>query len=377
MARGIISTILGGVAGGLQGAEMQQRQRQERQDRLAEEERRRLEREADFAFRAAQFGATPSARLRTDEAAVAEQRLRDTPISRVMAQAPLFEEPSKAPVGRSAVEAALQARVPAPDFSAERRGIPQFTPMTEDEEYLQITSPGGQVFSMMTPEALERRRIAEEERVRGIGQEERQMTNREAHATLVRRYSESPNYDASIDYVGELEQQRNLEARRASRPPVAQQEALGPLDRLQNELLSFISKDPDIAPADLYTRAVMLARLLGVDENTARAMTTSLAGPPPPEDDDVVVPQARTAPLLEQLQTEQATQARREETRLAERQRLEDNLRQYEAALAQEQDPDNIERLRVARAQVLRRLNDFDYKKYPLTKEIIQLTGGY
>jgi hypothetical protein len=121
----------------------------------------------------------------------------------------------------------------------------------------------------------------------------------------------------------------------------------------------------------------MLARLLGVDENTARAMTTSLAGPPPPEDDDVVVPQARTAPLLEQLQTEQATQARREETRLAERQRLEDNLRQYEAALAQEQDPDNIERLRVARAQVLRRLNDFDYKKYPLTKEIIQLTGGY
>jgi hypothetical protein len=246
--------------------------------------------------------------------------------------------------------------------------------MTEDEEYLQITSPGGQVFSMMTPEALERRRIAEEERVRGIGQEERQMTNREAHATLVRRYSESPNYDASIDYVGELEQQRNLEARRTSRPPVAQQEALGPLDRLQNELLSFISKDPDIAPADLYTRAVMLARLLGVDENTARAMTTSLAGPPPPGGNGGDVPETRIAPTLVRMQTEQARETGRAESRLADQQELEDFLRQYEDALAQE--PENQD-LRVARAQVLRRLNDFDYKKYPLTKEIIQLTGGY
>ena len=161
MARGIISTILGGVAGGFEGLASDQKRKREQADREREREEERRRMEAQFAFQAALSGATPGARLRTDEAAVAEQRLRDTPISRVMDQAPLFEQPSESPVGRSAVEAALQARVPAPDFSAERRGIPQFTPMTEDEEYLQITSPGGQVFSMVTPEAAERRRKQE------------------------------------------------------------------------------------------------------------------------------------------------------------------------------------------------------------------------
>ena len=172
MARGIISTILGGVAGGLRGYASQQERRREEEaeERRREEERRRAE--AQFAFQAAMSGGTPGARLRTDEAAVAAQRLRNTPLSRVLDQAPLFEQPSEAPVGRSALEAALQTRMPAPSFSAERRNIPQVTPITEDEDYFQLSSPEGQVYSFVTPEARERRRLAEEERVRGIAAEE-------------------------------------------------------------------------------------------------------------------------------------------------------------------------------------------------------------
>jgi len=158
MARGIISTILGGVAGGFEGLAADQKRMRERADREREREEERRRMEAQFAFQAALSGATPGARLRTDEAAVAEQRLRDTPVSRVMDQAPLFEEPSEAPVGRSALDAALQARMPRPDFAAERPATTRVTPVTEEEDYFQLTSPGGQVFSMMTPEAAERRR---------------------------------------------------------------------------------------------------------------------------------------------------------------------------------------------------------------------------
>jgi hypothetical protein len=168
MARGIISTILGGVAGGFEGlAADQKRMREradrerEREDRLERERAEAAQREFMNALTIRQMGGRAGSVLRRDEAAAAGQRLRDTEVSRALDQAPLFEQPEEAPVGRSALESALQARVPAPDFSAERRGIPQFTPMTEDEDYEQIAGPQGQVFSFVTPEAAERRRRQE------------------------------------------------------------------------------------------------------------------------------------------------------------------------------------------------------------------------
>ena len=176
MARGIISTILGGVAGGFEGLAADQKRKREEEERRLARETEAARYESEFGLRVLGAGGTLGSALRPDEGAKASQRLSST-VGRALDQAPLFERVEAGPAGTSALEAALQAEIPRPDFSAERRGVSQLTPMVEDEDYTQLTSPGGQAYSIMTPEARRRQGQAdlEDERAyqRGIVENQR------------------------------------------------------------------------------------------------------------------------------------------------------------------------------------------------------------
>jgi hypothetical protein len=151
MARGIISTILGGVAGGFEGlAADQKRKREEEERRLAFQAMQDQQSIANmFAARAAggSIGGAP----------------------RIAQEAPA----QTAPPAGSALDSALFAGEQADrgEGLIERPDFGQFArPRTEfvvDPDYEEITA-GGQTFSFMTPEAEERRRLAEEERVGGV-----------------------------------------------------------------------------------------------------------------------------------------------------------------------------------------------------------------
>jgi len=108
--------------------------------------------------------------------------------------------------------------MPRPDFAAERPATTRVTPVTEEEDYFQLTSPGGQVFSMMTPEARIRR---EQETAQSASQEENMM----AYRTLA---SVDPNvgeYDSGIDYGRMLDRAIRMEEIEATRPPRGEAES--------------------------------------------------------------------------------------------------------------------------------------------------------
>jgi hypothetical protein len=147
MARGIISTILGGVAGGFEGlAADQKRMREEEERRLArEEEARRFQAMQDQQSIANMFAAR-----------AAGGSIGGAP--RIAQEAPA----PTAPPTSSALDSALFAgeQTDRGEGLIERPDLGQFArPRTEfvaDPDYEEITI-GGQTFSFMTREAEERR----------------------------------------------------------------------------------------------------------------------------------------------------------------------------------------------------------------------------
>jgi hypothetical protein len=160
MARGIISTILGGVAGGLEGREKQYL-------RTREEEERRLAREAEAAQREfmnkatlTQMGATPGARLREDFAGQARSRMdqRDGALSRALDSTPAAPPQAAGSATGRGLESAVGRAFETAEIAPQRE---RFVPQVQDPDYFEMQTPGGQLFSMETPEARRDRERAQ------------------------------------------------------------------------------------------------------------------------------------------------------------------------------------------------------------------------
>jgi hypothetical protein len=310
MARGIISTILGGVAGGLEGRERQYL-------RTREEEERRLAREAEAAQREfmnqatlTQMGATPGARLREDFASQAQSRMdqRDGALSRALDSTPVAPpEAAGSATGRgleSAVGRAFQTAQIAPQRE-------RFVPQVQDPDYFEMQTPGGQLFSMETPEARVRR---EDERQRTIAEESADAASSRATKEDQQRFEEllamGASREQAMEAVYGIRQQRlesgqprpalveTVEYLKTVYPPDTPIQDLVRIargssveersgeDALKEHMLRFMSNRPAFpgqrgsAPSEMEMReeALRAAPLLGVSRDAVDRLFPSRGG---------------------------------------------------------------------------------------------------
>jgi hypothetical protein len=242
--------------------------------------------------------------------------------------------------------------------------------MTEDEEYLQITSPGGQVFSMMTPEARARR---EQEATKSAFQEENMM----AYRTLANIYPGVGEYDSEVDYGFVLDRQFGLERVREGRPPV-RPEAPEPTPRdrfmgwIQDQLQGKYNPELGIfeVPTDdqIVTLAERIAPAFGVGAREAVGILQDIGmmpmEPPPPPGDG-----AGTAGDLFSLPRAIGRVERREQRREADAAEeagvelgLIRDLAAYERYLIQ--NPNDVD-IRAARESTYRQLSEINPDRFP------------
>lgn len=155
MARGIISTILGGVAGGLEGRRDQFLREREEAERKAERDRLMETQNFGARMQLIQAGATPGARLTEDfDAQAARRQTRlDSTLSRALQDHAVAPPADPRSLSERGVESALGRAFQTAEIAPRRE---QFIPQVQDPRYAQIQGLGGEndQWSIMTPEAM-------------------------------------------------------------------------------------------------------------------------------------------------------------------------------------------------------------------------------
>jgi hypothetical protein len=388
MARGIISTILGGVAGGFEGLAADQR-------RKREEEERRLERESESAQR--EFMNRLTFMREGGEFALPETGVR---------------QPAREYTPRSVVGAALDSASVTPKDQVARRA-PGEVDRIEDKPgalaaqaergqslldrgtYTRFAGPGFEGY-MPTRAELDRRAIEEEERQlklqSRVSASDRERENRTSYRTLANIYPGVGEYDPEVDYGFVLDRQVGLERIDRGRTP-ARPEAPEPTPRerfvgwIQDQLQGKYNPELGIfeVPTDdqIVALAERIAPALGVGAREAVGILQDIGmmpmEPPPPPGGGT-----GTADDLSSLPRAIGNIERREQRREADaaaeaevERRLDRDLNAYTRYLIT--NPDNAD-IRAAREAIYRQLSEINPVRYrPIQRsreeEIQRYTG--
>jgi hypothetical protein len=356
MARGIISTILGGVAGGLEGLGVQQQRRREEADQLRREQ---LE---DERWREAQRLNLQTQGYRPVASAL-EQASKTTQEGQRLEGAGNIMLPGGGVVRMSPIGSALRA-------AGEQQGA------NIDRGYR--VSLGGQEFVRpfdTTPEG-----IAEANRLQAIEdlKESRRFTREEldrenlGYYNLMRQQGyDVGEFDPTVPYASYYDVVSRERLAVAGRTPARpEQPEPTDVDRGIDAIRKFLvdSYAEGVPSPELYGSAINIGRAFNVPEDVVRGMLLA-AG----EDQGDGGGGDETGPylapgILVQQRRESAAQIRTEQEN-ADVARFEENLRQYDAALAL--NPNDRE-LRGIRARTIISLNRLRPNQYPVDARTIR-----
>ena len=388
MARGVISTILGGVAGGLRGYASQQERRREEE---AEERRRQQEMEQQ------QFINRLTFMREGGEFALPETGVR---------------QPAREYTPRSVVGAALDSVAVTPKDQIARRA-PGEIDRIEDKPgalaaqaarsqslldrgmYTRFSGPGIEGYMPTTAE-LNRRALDEQERQlkmqTRMAQSDRERENRTSYRTLANIYPGVGEYDPEVDYGFVLDRQVGLERIERSRTP-ARPEAPEPTPR--ERFVEWVQEqiqgryNPDTGTFDAPSReqiadqGARFATAIGLGPGEAVGLMQDMGimdiEPPPPLGggtgavEDLYSP-ARAISRIERREQRRETAAAEEAEVEA---RLERDLNAYTRYLIT--NPNNADVI-AAREATYRQLSQINPMRYPplqrsREEEIQRLSG--